>query len=117
LLGEAVPHRLLVLMLAALALSATTAGASSTSIPVIARGQTLHIKFTTTSYATCVAIVSYAQGIQLGTPKKATDGRLSWAFPVARSRPLGPGSWYVRCGLPIERTGKFIVVNAPGAAG
>ena len=114
--GETVPHRLLVLLtFAAALLAATTAGASITLTPTIARGQTLHIRIATQERAECVAIVNYAYGVQFGALKYAVDGRLSWAIPVARSRPLGHGSWSVQCGLTKERTGAFIVVNASAA--
>lgn len=112
------PNRLLVtLAISALALCAAVgAVASPATTPRIARGQTLHIRLTTSSFAVCVAVVNYADGgLQLGATKHATDGRLSWVFPVARSRPLGRGAWYVRCGLEVQRTGAFIVVNPPAA--
>jgi hypothetical protein len=113
-----VPHRLLVTLAICTLALCTTAGAVArpAATPRIARGQTLHIRLTTSSFAVCVAVVNYADGgLQLGATKHATDGRLSWAFPVARSRPLGKGTWYVRCGLGIQRTGAFIVVNPPAA--
>lgn len=112
------PHRLLVtLATCALALCAA-AGALATpaATPRIARGQTFHIRLTTKSFAACIAVVNYpGGGLQLGATKHAIDGRLSWAFPIARSRPLGRASWYVQCGLPVERTGAFIVINPPAA--
>ena len=109
----------LVITLATCALAlcaATGALARPDATPRIARGATLHIRMTTTSYAVCVAVVNYANGdLQLGSTKNATDGRLAWSFPVARSRALGRATWYVRCGLSIQRTGAFIVVNPPPA--
>jgi hypothetical protein len=115
-----VPHRPLVaLMIAVLALCVTTAAvASSASTPRIARGGTFRIKMTTESLGDCVAVVNYRDsGLQIGTVKPATDGRLAWAFPVSRGRPLGRATWYVRCGLSIQRSGAFIVINPPSSAG
>jgi len=113
-----VPHRLVItltLAVAALCLAAT-AVAESTATPRIARGGTFRIKLKTQSLAVCVAIVNYRGGaLQLGATKYANDGRLAWTFPVARSRPLGRATWEVRCGLPVERTGAFVVVNPPSA--
>jgi hypothetical protein len=115
-----VPDRSLVaLTIAVLALCVTTAAiASSASTPRIARGGTFHIKMTTESLGDCVAVVNYRDsGLQIGTVKPATDGRLSWAFPVSRARPLGRATWYVRCGLSVQRSGVFVVVNPPSSAG
>ena len=113
------PHRLLIALstvAAALCLAAVAVGSSDT-VPRIPRGGTLSIKLRTTSLAVCVAFVNYRGGaLQLGATKYADDGRLSWVFRVARSRPLGPGTWEVRCGLPVLKTGSFVVVN-PTSAG
>jgi hypothetical protein len=115
-----VSHRLLVLALTTVtvALCAATASVASSGVPSVARGAMLHIELKTTSYAACAAIVNYADGsLLLGTVKHATDGRLSWTLRVARSAPLGHGTWYVRCGLPVVRSGKFLVVNPSRSAG
>ena len=113
------PHRLLTgltIAAAALCLATAAVGASSAAIKV-ARGSTLRIKTTTDSFAICIAVVNYANGdLQLGATKHAIDGRLTWSFPVERRRPLGRGTWYVRCGLPVIKTGTFVVVN-PTSAG
>jgi hypothetical protein len=113
-----VPHRLLTsLALTAAALcAAVTATAATAKTPTVTRGSALHIKLTTDSLGDCVAVVNYRDsGLQIGTVKQATDGRLAWTFPVSRARPLGLATWYVRCGLSIQRAGKFIVVNPPSA--
>ena len=110
------PHRLLAsftLVAAALCAAAAAAAATATT-PTVARGSTLHIKLTTESLGDCVAVVNYRDsGLQIGTVKQATDGRLAWTFAVSRARPLGLATWYVRCGLSVQRAGKFIVVNPP----
>jgi hypothetical protein len=108
----------LVLAVSAAALVAVSAAAAVTSAaPRIARGSAFHITLTTQSVATCTPFVSYSDaGLQLGTQKKATDGHVAWAIPVARSRPLGRATWYVRCGIGVERSGAFTVVK-PASAG
>jgi hypothetical protein len=107
------------LAVAVLALCAGTATpAPAAGTPTVARGHTLYIKITTQSLAACVAIVEYADGLsQLGSVKQARDGRLSWALLIPRTAQLGKGSWYVRCGLGIERRGTFIVITAGAVAG
>jgi len=115
-----VPRRLLVpFTIAALALCATTAAVASTATtPIVKRGGVFRIRMTTASLADCTAVVNYRDaGLQLGAVKEATDGRLSWTFPVSRARPLGRATWYVRCGLSIQRSGAFIVVNPTPSAG
>jgi hypothetical protein len=110
-----VPHRLFVsitvsAVLIVSALCATAAPAAGATR--VARGQTLHIKLTTKTQADCIAVVEWADGLnRVGSVKKAQDGRLSWAIPVPRTATLGPGRWYVQCGLGVERRGTFVVVR------
>jgi hypothetical protein len=106
-----VPHRLFVpITVSALALC-TSASAPAAGTPRVARGQTFHIKLTTKTLADCVAVVEWADGLdRIGSVKKATDGRLSWTVRVPYTAPLGPGHWYVQCGLGVERRGRFVVV-------
>jgi hypothetical protein len=113
-----VPHRLFVSITvsAALfigsALCAAAAPAAAAAPPRVARGHTLHIKLTTRTQADCVAVVEWADGLnRVGSVKKAQDGLLSWAIPVPRTATLGPGRWWVQCGLGVERRGTFIVVR------
>jgi hypothetical protein len=115
-----VPHRLLTLLtITGLALCATTATAApAAGRPTVKRGHALVIKLKTKSYAVCAPIVQYADGsIQNGTAKKAHDGRLAWSLLVPRSAPLGAGTWYVRCGLGVEGTGRFVVVAGKAPTG
>ncbi len=114
------PHRLLALLtVAGLALCAATAtSAPAAGVPTVVRGQALHIKMTTPSFAVCAPIVQYSDGTtQTGALKKANDGHLSWSLLVPRSAPLGAGSWYVRCGIAVERRGRFTVSAGKSAAG
>jgi hypothetical protein len=66
---------------------------------------------TTKSLAVCIAVVEYADRLnQIGSVKKARDGRLSWSIRIPRTATLGRGSWTVRCGLGVEGRGAFVVV-------
>lgn len=114
------PHRLLAsLTIAGLALCATTATAApAAAAPKIARGQSLHIATTTTSFAVCMAGVQYFDGkIQLGSAKKARDGKLEWTLLVSRTAPVGAARWYVRCGSKVVKTGRFTVVPGTVSTG
>lgn len=114
------PHRLVVLLFAAVLVlcAAAASPAPAAATPKVKRGHTLSIRTTTKSHTVCAAIVTYADGFsQAGSLKKARDGRLSWALLVPRTAPLGRGSWYVRCGITIEHRGAFVVTGAAAPGG
>jgi hypothetical protein len=101
---------------AALCLAAAAAGATTRTTTVV-RGGTLHFRMKGGWLTICTAIVTYAGGQpQFDPSKRADNGWVSWAIPVARSRPLGRGTWIVRCGLKTRASGRFVVVN-PRSAG
>lgn len=111
------PHRrqLVSLLVAGLALCAATASpAPAAGAPAVTRGQALRITIATHSSKVCVPRVQYADGaLQVGAAKKQHSGHVSWALLVARTTPLGPGSWVVRCGTETHG-GKFTVVAPQG---
>jgi hypothetical protein len=112
------PHRpltaLFVLIATALCAVAAAAGAPLRTTTV-ARGGKLHIRVPADVFAICNLVVTYANGaVQEGPQKHEADRRVVWDLPVARFRPLGRGTWYVRCGYPIARRGSFVVVNGAG---
>jgi hypothetical protein len=112
------PRRLFVaLTVASLALCAATASAApAASVPTVARGEALHIALATHSRGVCLPLVQYSDGTrQVGEAKKARAGRLSWALLVARTAPLGAGTWSVRCGVAEVRTGRFVVAGQKGS--
>ncbi|NUR77335.1 MAG: hypothetical protein HOQ28_13750 [Thermoleophilia bacterium] len=111
------PHRLFVsFAVASLALCAATASAAG--VPTVARGQALQIAFATRSHAICTPQVQYSDGTkQLGSAKRARGARLSWALLVARTAPLGAGTWSVHCGATVVHTGRFAVVAQQASGG
>src|SRR5207302_797538 len=97
---------------------ATASAAPAAAVPNVARGQALHIAFATRSREVCTPRVQYSDGTtQIGVAKKARAGHLSWALLVARTAPLGAGTWSVRCRATEVRTGRFVVVGQQGSTG
>jgi hypothetical protein len=102
--------------LAAVAATATEAGARDTAVTVVHRGQIARLSGAPGGEPGCIGSVQYADGLtQYTGTKHAVQGKVSWTIRIPNNAAVGYATWSVRCGPIWHRSGKWRVAK-PGSA-
>jgi len=108
------PHRFLALVAAALVLAMSAGALAATSaLRTVHRGQLVSLTLATPSHGSCLAVITYQDGIQQNSAIVAPiAGKITWRLRIPRRAALGVASWLARCRVLWEKTGSWRVARA-----
>jgi hypothetical protein len=98
--------------------TAASAAAGTTAIPVVHRGQMVRVAAAPGGSPACLASVQYADGLtQDSGTKHAVLGKVSWTIRIPNNAAVGVAHWSVRCGPMWHRTGSWRVAGSSSSGG